>query len=523
MRRDLILVLVAAGVSSALFLGKAWNIDEPCFLAMGRHALVDPRHPLDFLFNWHGLAEPMSRVNPNPPLVPYLVAAALRFSAEKEWSTRLLLLPFDLMAAVGLYLLAARMLKKPLGPTLVVLLSPAWMLNVPMVAAEKWVAAFGLLGLAALVHGGDTTASLALSASLLALALLSKLSAAFLLVPAIAWLWRRGSSPRTAVLFAAAASLPAALVVRGGGGENALGIWRHTALAGGLTGGAVETVRAFLAFVGGCLLAVCAWPLSGRRPARPVVSGAAIAAAALFLPWFDAQPVRLLDRATGILFAFGAVLSFAEAARERPRDDETWLLWSWIAALSFLQLFVYWAVVSRYILFLTPPLAFVSARSLERRTNGRRLARVYAVSGALALLVSVALGDVDARFAGAQKEAAAAAVRLPRAPGARLWFTGHWGLQYYLEAAGATGLDRSRGGWDQVAPHDLVVVPATNANLLMPRRRLVGRTAVTSVGCFIPLRLMRTGSAGFYSSTFGFLPYALSRAPLDTFSLAEEF
>ncbi|MFX5747798.1 hypothetical protein ABTE19_23020, partial [Acinetobacter baumannii] len=73
MRRDLILVLVAAGVSSALFLGKAWNIDEPCFLAMGRHALVDPRHPLDFLFNWHGLAEPMSRVNPNPPLVPYLV------------------------------------------------------------------------------------------------------------------------------------------------------------------------------------------------------------------------------------------------------------------------------------------------------------------------------------------------------------------------------------------------------------------------------------------------------------------
>ncbi len=259
------------------------------------------------------------------------------------------------------------------------------------------------------------------------------------------------------------------------------------------------------------------------HPARPVVSGAAIAAAALFLPWFDAQPVRLLDRATGILFAFGAVLSFAEAARERPRDDETWLLWSWIAALSFLQLFVYWAVVSRYILFLTPPLAFVSARSLERRTNGRRLARVYAVSGALALLVSVALGDVDARFAGAQKEAAAAAVRLPRAPGARLWFTGHWGLQYYLEAAGATGLDRSRGGWDQVAPHDLVVVPATNANLLMPRRRLVGRTAVTSVGCFIPLRLMRTGSAGFYSSTFGFLPYALSRAPLDTFSLAEEF
>ncbi|MDE2313512.1 MAG: hypothetical protein KGL04_04980, partial [Elusimicrobia bacterium] len=38
----------------------------------------------------------------------------------------------------------------------------------------------------------------------------------------------------------------------------------------------------------------------------------------------------------------------------------------------------------------------------------------------------------------------------------------------------------------------------------------------------LPLRLMsaRGGEAGFYSSVFGFLPYALSRAPLDEFFFA---
>ena len=113
-------------------------------------------------------------------------------------------------------------------------------------------------------------------------------------------------------------------------------------------------------------------------------------------------------------------------------------------------------------------------------------------------------------------------MRRPRPPGSRVWFTGHWGLQQYLEAAGARGLDLSRGGWDEVASGDFVVVPFHNSSVLMPRSRLRGRTEELLADTRVPLRLIG-GGAGFYSSVFGFLPYALSREPLDRLRLSEKY
>lgn len=522
-RGELAAVLLFSALSAALFLNKAWNIDEPCFLAMARHALVDPLHPTDFLYNWHGTAEPMARVNPNPPLVPLLVAPALAASGGREWLTRLLLLPFDLLAAAALYLLAARFLDEPLLPTLIVLAGPAWLIDVPMVAAEKWVAAFGLAGLALLVRAKKPDARFWLSAGLLALAALSKLSGAFWVVPALAWSRARGAPVRRLVVYAAAVLLPAALVVAAGGAERLAGVWLHTGGAPYAGLGPAQTARAFLAFVGGCALPACAWPLLGRRTKGAALAAAAAAAAALFSPPFDAEPARLLDRLTGALFALGALLALREAARPAAEDEGAALWRWWLGAAAALQLFVYWSVVARYVLFLVPPLTFAAARGLEARLAARTRRRVYAASLAFSAAVSLALGWVDDSYAGAQKLAAAAAAASPRKSGARLWFTGHWGLQEYMEQRGASGLDRARGGWAEVAAGDRVVVPTVNALAFPPDAGLSFGGSAVAVDCAVPLRLMSgwDGQAGFYSSAAGFLPYALSREPLDRFLFVE--
>lgn len=523
-RRDLAVVLAFAALSTAPFLNKAWNIDEPCFLAMARHLLADPFHPTGFLYNWHGWTEPMARINPNPPLAPYLIAPALWASGGSPWLTRLMLLPFDLLAAASLYFLAARFLKKPLLPTLIVLAGPAWSINMPMLTAEKWVAAFGLAGLALLVQDSRSRGRLWFSAALLALALLAKLSAAFLLAPAIAWSWTR-LAPGRRFRFCAAVIAPAAIATLAGGETRLVGLWHHTLPGTGAGPGPAHALRAFLAFTGGCLLPAAVWPLLGRRPRFAWLALGAAAALLLFMPALDFKPAALADRLTGVLFSCGALLAFWDASRTDDSAEGRAFWRAWLAAAAFLQLFVYWSIVSRFILFLVPPLTFSAAGALERRLSPGRLSRVYAASLAAAFSVSLALGWVDWRYASVQVKAAHDAARLPRAPGARLWFTGHWGLQEYLEAAGAKGLDQDRGGWDEVAAGDLVVVPAVNALMIEPASPPAARTVLAGEAqCSVPLRLIsgRRGQAGFYSSASGFLPYSFSREPLDLFAFIEK-
>ena len=60
----------------ALFAGKAFTIDDPLFLWLGRHVQEHPLDPYGFEVNWYGNTLSMHEVTKNPPLVGYYVAAA---------------------------------------------------------------------------------------------------------------------------------------------------------------------------------------------------------------------------------------------------------------------------------------------------------------------------------------------------------------------------------------------------------------------------------------------------------------
>jgi hypothetical protein len=105
--------------------------------------------------------------------------------------------------------------------------------------------------------------------------------------------------------------------------------------------------------------------------------------------------------------------------------------------------------------------------------------------------------------------------------GRRVWFTGHWGFQHYQERAGARALDRSKGGWDETAPGDAVVTSVVNCNQIAPARPVLSDVETSRVESALPLRLISGwgGQGAFYSSSFGFLPFSLSREPLEEFRI----
>ncbi|MDE2490942.1 MAG: glycosyltransferase family 39 protein [Elusimicrobia bacterium] len=467
----------------------------------------------------------MGRINNTPPVLPYLLAGALKLTGGAEFWTRALFFPFGLAAAWGLLALAARFLRRPLWPTLIVLAGPAWTLNMNHAMAEVVMAGFALPALwlaVAAADDGDARAWAA-SALLAALALLSKYNALFVLPPAL--LYARARGVRLPRLAAWAATALAGL---------ALGmLWDR--LAGGLPLGAAwsttssaisfsarpqaHRLRALLDFAGGLGLVVAVWGLR-LRPSRRALALTAAFCALLFAPRLDLWPARPVDRLTGVLLAWGTCVSlWTLLAGPRARGAALWA--SWAAAVAALQL-AYWAVVARFVVFLLPPLVFWLWERLEGERPGE-LELLGRTGFGAALALSLALGATDRAYASAQKRVAAQVSARWLSRGARVWYSGHWGLQEYLSRAGARQLDVDRGGWDEVRPGEVVVVSVPNTNRIPPRGRVLAGVESETVPAPLPIRLIcgRACEGGFYSSTSGFLPWSLSDAPLDVFTFVE--
>ncbi len=537
------------------FSGGAYNIDEPLFLATARQILSDPLHPFAFEFNWIGDSREASH-SVNPPLMAYLLASALALSGGAEALTRLIFLPLDLLAAISLYLLAARMLARPLLPVLIIIACPAYLLNIPHIMPEKLVAAFGFSGLFLWVRSVDEkrTRGLWAAALLFALALLSKHNAVLFLPPAAWYAWRRGvkplrwGAPLACALLVLCAYLGGGFLLGSPTGKTVSGqvlkeaqLWRTLWTL---------KLRSFLAFLGGCGVATVFWPYIAFR-LRLVPAAVVIAAVILlFSPLWDlVRPVWTIDRWTGIVFACGALWGLAGLlldAEGRPRDPHGLpegvedcppaggrkdrgrdLCVVWVLSAAAVQLFLHWTVMARLVLFTVVPLIILMASRIESRWSENARTAFFGASLAGVLSLTLSLAVVDHRFAGAHRAFARAAAERHSSSGSSLWFTGHWGLQYYLEEAGARSLDMAHGGWQQLLPGEKAIVARVNVMTLPPMPQLE-LLETKEVACLSPLRLMsawggdyqvHASQAGFYSSYWGFLPYALSSEPLELFSV----
>lgn len=514
------------------FAGKAVHMDEPVFLNTAEHVLVEPGRPGNFPFNWYGTAEPMRRINNNPPGIAFLLAGLKALGVTEIKSLRLAMLPFDAIAAAALFLLASRFLARPLLPVLAVVASPAWVVNFTHLQPEKPAVAFAVAGLYfAVAFGEGDRKGYLLSIILLAVSTLFKFGAVVFLLPAVCFLYHRGVPLRTTVRFLALSLLPLMALAAY---DAARGMEGGPAVAAVLSQGSSQwralayKLRAFFCFLGGCAPAVFAWSWGapGKRVRRlwfAIAAGAALLAAGL-----DIEPVRGVDRLTGWFFAASGLAALAAAAEPGARNLKGWPLWApWIVGAAALQVGFYWSVLARIVLFLIPPLVFLLAELHESEGGiGEPAMRLTVLAS---LVLSLSLGAVDFRYASAQRRTAEELGARYLSAGRTVWFNGHWGLQHYLSRAGARQIDEAAGGLEAVRPGDMLLVSRVNSNnSLLGRPRLKKNHRVSEdyrrrVDSAVPLRLMSgwTGQGGFYADSWGFLPYSPSREPVDEFVAGE--
>jgi 4-amino-4-deoxy-L-arabinose transferase-like glycosyltransferase len=523
----LLVVLAALGP----FLAKPFNIDDPLFIWTARQIHVHPGNPYGFAVNWYGIVEPMWNVTGNPPLAGYYLVLAAGIFGWSEIALHFAFLLFAVAVILGIHRLARNFCSRPALAALATLFTPVFLISSTTVMCDVMMLAFWVWAVALWVEGmeRDDFWRLGGAGLLVALAALTKYFGACLipLLAAYGVIEKRRLGRWAACLLIPLTALCAyQWITRALYGYALLSeATDYARYAKGFLGGAgINSGLTALTFTGGCLAVVVFFaPLLWR--ARVLVAfagGTVLTVVALSLGgimlknygWLQGLGRALVELQI-IFWTIGGlcVLALAVADVLGRRDAHSWLLVLWVWGTFSFAAFFNWTVNGRSILPMAPAVGILIARRLEqkvltgRKTWSRSVIICLAASAALALLVTRA----DFSLATAVRRSAQQVCAKYGSSGKTLWYQGHWGFQYYLEALGASALDikhsRPKAG-------ENLALPLNNTSLFPPKPETasVGEVIVIP-GPWLLTTWSGGAGAGFYAATRGPLPFAFNHVP----------
>ena len=510
--------LIVAALLLLPFARKAFTIDDTLFLKQAGQVLKDPLHPTAFQAVWSEAPVPlrMSAIMPSGPVMAYLLVPSILLDGA-EWAAHLAVLATMLLALVATAALALRLGLDEAEARWAALLLACTPSAVGMAATampDVPAMAFGVLGLErALAFRQDRRWHQAvLSALGLALGALSRPHAILLVAVAGLLFLVQGGSLRDRIRGAGTAWLPllaAPLLFLA-----VLVMTRDPVTGAGATAFAAETFSGW-AFVGSNLVAYAVhwvlvvplaipwtamrWKRLIRGPVLYIGAAAGTAAVALATNHHRYAPV------IGPIAGLGLAVLWDVFADARTRRD---LLQGALGAalLVPLPIVAYLHLPSKYLLVSAPAAVVLVVRAL--RSRGPRFARpVLAATLVLGAALGLLIVRADADFAGLARRATADWIAPRVAAGQRVWFSGHWGFQWYAEKAGARPLTSTP---PLPAAGDFAVADLAAFGVRILARNDLAPLAAMTEGKPGGRIIAPERCAGFYSNSWGFLPWTWS-------------
>lgn len=543
------------------FINKAFHVDDPLFVWTAQQ-IVD--HPFDFYgfsANWSRSEVPMYRIQQNPPLLSYYLAPWGAWFGWGEIMMHLALLPLTGLAGAGIYLLARQFCDRPMLALALSVVSPAFLISatqvmsdVPMVALYAWALYLWLRGLKE-----DTAWRCILSGILIGLGALTKYFAASAVPLLLVFTILQGPRGYRHLGYLL---IPIGMLV-----TYEFITYRLYGL--GLLADAFsfaqehrETQRAALhikvlntiVFIGGCLLPVLCflpWMMNTVWLRRVLASGGTVVAACFLLPsiapeWAETwhplkttfplnfehpgfglyrvgvaiQPGGLEMAQWGLWFAAGLlILLLPLVDLIQRRDNKSLLLFLWVLGTTFFVAVVNHHVNARVVLPMIPAVAFLVMRriAIEGREPGGATPLLRAWPLLPALAISLVLAVADYRLAATARQAATEI--MAREHSGTVWFSGHSGFHYYMQANGAFPIDMQRSLADL---GDIFVQPSNNWYPVTIGPQLAGDHEILTYGTipFVTTSHFQR-YAGFYSDYTGPTPFMFGPVPAEEYMLVD--
>jgi hypothetical protein len=487
-------VWIVALALTLLNVAKPLVVDDAAFYQYARQIAESPTDPYGFELFWYDAPEPANRVLA-PPVLLYWWAAAQRLFGDSPVAWKLLLLPFAVILCASL-----RRLLRIFAPgyegvgIILVVISPAilpsfnLMLDIPALG-------LGLASFVVLINAcnRERGTSVAMAAGLIgALAMQTKYTA---VIPfAVSLVYALSLNRKTLGLLSGtvASSLfvawEAFTMVRYGESHFVNGLRQVTEFP---SGSAVQWLLANLDILGAAspvvgLLALVAlrfrarWAI-GVGTALTVAFAAIAVLPAPKLPSigrtypasYPGEPEQLILSLVGLfvfvtagcalatwsLRSLGHTEGSESVEHDARRLDAVLLIWLALEVAGLFVLTPYPAI--RRIIGVHVVLTIAILRAIRReggsRSQSRDIRSVAAWGAALGILFAVSdISDARARHTAVNQALATLEGHNAGRKGETVWYVGHWGIQYYAEAA---GLRPIVPGSSRLEPDDWVLFP----------------------------------------------------------------
>ena len=520
----LILAVVAAAVP---FINQPFHMDDNFYIDMARNVLQKPLFPYDSPYVFEGILVSDMGSHSHPPFQAYFLAGILFLFGEgegRECIYHACALVFPIICVAAFYLLAAKFLRKPLWPALLLAFSPLFLVMQHNLMTDVPNLAFWLSGIAAFVWAEEAgnkkaylvssiflTAALFTSYQSLSLPLLlgfyhlRKRNNAFgwlaLLAPVVLLaMWftancihydrflladtakyvqsRNGWDPgRLATKFAAIIQYQGWLVI--------FPILLPYVFARGLARRCLVLASLIIAYA--VWLAIPQYSLSNKV----ILIAGSIAGLAIVLEMGSQVITRKSQMATDVKW----------------RTTERQFLYLWYFGVIAYCLLLFSDGSARYLLPLVPPMLMLFCHKCEvfaRKAGVTVLYAAVVLSGSAGL----ALSHADLEFASIYPRIARDSRRITG--GMASYYGGEWGFRYYMAKANFRQLT---AGTDGLSSSNWLVRPALALPYRLDRSSLARTILVREIayGVKTPLRLLdRHSPAGFYSTHWGILPFSIS-------------
>jgi 4-amino-4-deoxy-L-arabinose transferase-like glycosyltransferase len=536
---SIIILLLLALACITPFLNKAFHVDDPLFLWVARHIQSSPFNFYGFTVNWYGHEMPMFQITKNPPLASYYIALGTYLFGWAEVTLHLAFLIPALAVVFGTYYLARELCSRPLVAVLAGILTPGFLLSsttvmcdIIMLATWVWAIFFWVRGLK-----NNSALSLVSASLLIAFCSLTKYYG-MSLIPLL-FVYSLVSKRRLGI-WTLVLLIPVVILC-------AYQWFTYNLYGKGLLLDAAayasdrqnyQVAQLFLkaltglSFTGGCFIVVLFYSLLLWRW-RTLAAGSFLVLLIFFIVARIQLPNEihvLIHAETGFnwplviqfyLFTLAgiSILMLVSADLWRYKDADSLLLFMWVIGTFIFASFLNWSVNGRSVLPLSPALGVLLVRRIQQKTP---LSNMITTRGVLlplvpSLLVALSVTWADYKLADtARIEAAEVSHSYMSNPGT-VWFQGHWGFQYYMEAIGGKALDFQQSNIER---GDIMIIPSNNSNVFESRIpvqsfRLIQVSQITPVSWLTTIS--RSLGAGFYSDLWGPLPFVVGSVPVEKY------
>lgn len=524
------------------FVNKAFHVDDTLFLAAAKQIQSSPTNFYGFNINWYGNVEPMSNITKNPPLTCYYIALVAKFFGWSEIALHLAFLIPALAVTLGSFYLAKQLCSRPMLAAMAGVLTPAFMVSSTNIMCDTMMLAFWVWAVFAWMLGMDKNQwwNLLIGAVLVALCALTKYFGMSLILLIFVYSVVKKRKVGTWVLYLL---IPIAIL--------ALYQWTTFTLYGrGLLTDAASYasgkrwhlnpgLKLFwggllgLAFTGGSVTTVLfytslLWSLSRRI----LISGVVLTVVIVFSLCLVGEISNVIIRFGNlirwdILIQFGVmslggfyIIWIATADLYKCRDCKSLLLFLWVFGTFVFASFVNWAVNVRSVLPMAPVVGILLVRIIDRQSKTNHRMTGWRVSWPLipAAMIALFVCWADYTYAGTARDAAKTIYKTYGNRQLRaIWFQGHWGFQYYMEACGAKAQDFNNS---RLVSKDMIVIPMNNTDLKpLPENE----TVLLWVFNFMPCQWLSTMDpmlgAGFYVGIKRPLPFAFGRVSAEKYGV----